>query len=572
MKKIINAPENYVDEMLEGIYVAHPDLVTYVEDDLRCLVTANKKEGKVGIATGGGSGHLPLFLGYVGQGMLDGCCVGDVFQSPSSEQMLAVTKAVDSGAGVLYIYGNYNGDIFNFDMAAEMAEFESGIRVETVLGADDVASGPLPAKGEKSIRRGVAGIFFVYKCAGAAADEMMSLDEVKRVAEKAAANVRTMGVALTPCIVPRVGHPGFSIGEDEMEIGMGIHGETGIRRGKLEPADKIVEEMLEKILGDFDVIDGRRVAVLVNGLGATTLDEQYIVTRKINAILKERNISVKKYYVGEYATALEMAGVSISVLRLDEELERLLEKPAQTPFFQQGSISSEGIVKRTSVKSEAVSREVCGCTEKAGEDKSILIDLIRNVKDVMAEKKDYLIDLDSIVGDGDLGLTMSDGFAAAYEAVHGSGETDAGKLLYSAGKAMSVAVPSTMGTLMASGLMQAGKRLKGKTELALAEYIELFDGYVEGVMNLGKAKPGDKTFLDGMVPAVEALKAAKDAGKDVKAAAEEAKAAAEKGFENTTTMVAVHGRAATRGEASRSLKDPGAAVAMLIMGAFAQTV
>lgn len=164
MKKIINAPENYVDEMLEGIYTAHPDLVTYVADDLHCLVTANKKEGKVGIATGGGSGHLPLFLGYVGKGMLDGCCVGDVFQSPSSEQMLAVTKAIDSGAGVLYIYGNYNGDIFNFNMAAEMAEFEEGIRVETILGADDVASGPRPAEDEKSIRRGVAGIFFVYKC------------------------------------------------------------------------------------------------------------------------------------------------------------------------------------------------------------------------------------------------------------------------------------------------------------------------------------------------------------------------------------------------------------------------
>ena len=258
-------------------------------------MTANKKEGKVGIATGGGSGHLPLFLGYVGKGMLDGCCVGDVFQSPSSEQMLAVTKAIDSGAGVLYIYGNYNGDIFNFNMAAEMAEFEDGIRVETILGADDVASGPRPADGEKSIRRGVAGIFFVYKCAGAAANEMMSLDDVKRIAEKANQNVRTMGVALTPCIVPRVGHPGFSIGEDEMEIGMGIHGETGIRRGKLEPADQIVEEMMEKILADFDEIDGSDVAVLVNGLGATTLDEQYIVTRKIDKLLKARNITVNAF-------------------------------------------------------------------------------------------------------------------------------------------------------------------------------------------------------------------------------------------------------------------------------------
>ena len=570
MKKIINAPERYVDEMLEGIYAAHPDLVTYVADDLRCLVTANKKEGKVGIATGGGSGHLPLFLGYVGRGMLDGCCVGDVFQSPSSEQMLAVTKAIDSGAGVLYIYGNYNGDIFNFDMAAEMAEFEDGIRVETVLGADDVASGPCPAEGEKSIRRGVAGIFFVYKCAGAAADAMMDLDEVKRIAEKAALNVRTMGVALTPCIVPRVGHAGFAIGEDEMELGMGIHGETGIRRGKLEPADQIVEEMMEKILGDFDEIDGSRVAVLVNGLGATTLDEQYIVTRKIDKILKSRNIAVKKYYVGEYATALEMAGVSISVLKLDEELERLLSEPAQTPFFQQGSVSEAGTVRMDVKKSGKASLKPE--KEKRGEDVNSLVGFLKKVSEIMAENRDYLIDLDSVVGDGDLGLTMSDGFAAAYEAVSGTGEADSGKLLYTAGKAMSIAVPSTMGTLMASGLMQAGKRLRGKTKTGILESVDLFEGYAEGVAALGKAKVGDKTFLDGMAPAVEALKAAKEAGKDLKAAAADAKAAATKGFENTTTMVAVHGRAATRGEASRSLKDPGAAVAVLIMDAFEQTV
>ncbi|WP_069998974.1 dihydroxyacetone kinase subunit DhaK [Cellulosilyticum sp. I15G10I2] len=335
MKKVINKPEDYVKEMLEGLYIAHPDLITYTAGDVRCLVSVNKKEGKVGIATGGGSGHLPLFLGYVGKGMLDGCSVGDVFQSPSAEQMLAVTKEIDSGAGVLYIYGNYNGDIFNFDMAAEMADFEEDIRVESVVAGEDVASAGPAAEGEKNTRRGVAGIIFVYKCAGAAADAMMSLDEVKRIAEKAALNVRTMGVALTPCIVPRVGTPGFSIGEDEMEIGMGIHGETGIRRGKLESADKIVDEMLDKIVADIPYVSGDEVAVLVNGLGATPLDEQYIVTRRINASLKEKGIKVHRYYVGEYATSLEMAGFSISLLKLDDELRGLLDAPAQTPFFVQ---------------------------------------------------------------------------------------------------------------------------------------------------------------------------------------------------------------------------------------------
>ncbi len=335
MKKIINQPENYVNEMLEGLYIAHPDLITYTNEDVRCLVSANKKDGKVGIATGGGSGHLPLFLGYVGKGMLDGCSVGDVFQSPSAEQMLAITKEIDSGAGVLYIYGNYNGDIFNFDMAAEQADFEENIRVESIVAGEDVASAGPASPGEKNTRRGVAGIFFVYKCAGAAADKMLELDEVKRIAQKAAENVRTMGVALTPCIVPRVGKPGFELGENEMEIGMGIHGETGIRRGMIEPADQIVDEMLEKIVADIPYVSGDEVDVLVNGLGATTLDEQYIVTRRVSKVLGEKGIKVHKFYVGEYVTSLEMAGLSISLFKLDEELKKYMEAPAQTPFFVQ---------------------------------------------------------------------------------------------------------------------------------------------------------------------------------------------------------------------------------------------
>ncbi|MGB4657612.1 MAG: dihydroxyacetone kinase subunit DhaK [Mobilitalea sp.] len=335
MKKVINKPENYVNEMLEGLYIAHSDLITYTNDDLRCLISANKVPGKVGIATGGGSGHLPLFLGYVGDGMLDACSVGDVFQSPSADQILAVTKAIDSGAGVLYIYGNYNGDIFNFDMAAEMAGFEENIKVETIVAGEDVASAAPSKEGEKNLRRGVAGIFFVFKCAGAAAANMLPLDEVKRIAQKVCDNVRTMGVALTPCIVPRVGKAGFTIEPDEMEIGMGIHGETGIRRTKIAPADEITDEMLDIIVSDLPYKRGDIVAVLVNGLGATPLDEQYIVTRRIDQFLKEKGIRVHRYYVGEYATSLEMAGFSISLLKLDDELTGFLDASAHTPFFRQ---------------------------------------------------------------------------------------------------------------------------------------------------------------------------------------------------------------------------------------------
>ncbi len=277
---------------------------------------------------------MPLFLGYVGEGMLDGCSVGGVFQSPAAEQMLNVTKAIDTGAGVLYIYGNYGGDILNFDMAAEMAEIED-IKVMSLVGADDVASA---SRGDEHKRRGVAGIFFVFKIAGAKADESASIEEVKRVAEKAAANVRTMGVALTPCIVPEVGKPGFTIGDDEMEIGMGIHGEPGIHRGKLKPAADVVDTMMSAILEDLPFKKDDEVAVLVNGLGATPKEELYISYHRINRILKEHGISVFHVYVGEFATSMEMAGFSISLLRLDDEMKQLLAKPARTPFFEQAQL------------------------------------------------------------------------------------------------------------------------------------------------------------------------------------------------------------------------------------------
>lgn len=331
MKKILNDPKDFVDEMLEGILKAHPKQLTYVNDDLRCIVKKNIGKKKVALASGGGSGHLPLFMGYVGDGMLDGCSIGGVFQSPSAEQMLNVTKTIDTGMGVLYIYGNYTGDILNFDMAKEMADME-GIKVEQILGADDVASAP---KGEENKRRGVAGIFFVYKIAGAYANDGASLEEVKRIATKTTNSVRTMGVALSPCIVPEIGKPLFKLEENEMALGMGIHGEPGIRKGELKPADEIVDEMIDAILDDYEVKEGDEVAVLVNGLGATPKEEMYIVYRRIYQILDEKKINVFHVYVGEFATSMEMAGFSISLLKMDNELRKYLAKPANTPFFQQ---------------------------------------------------------------------------------------------------------------------------------------------------------------------------------------------------------------------------------------------
>jgi len=332
LRKIINDPRNFVNEVIVGILEAHADQIKCVNDNLRCLVRSNeKKSGKVGLLTGGGSGHLPLFLGYVGRGMLDGCAVGNVFASPSAKQILEVTKAINSGSGVLYIYGNYSGDVMNFDMAAEMADI-GGIKVEQVVVGDDVASSP---KGQENKRRGVAGIFFVYKIAGAYAEEMASLDEVKRVAEKTSINVRTMGVGLSPCTLPEVGEPTFEMKEGEMEIGIGIHGEPGIGKGKLEPADKIVEKIMDSIIEDLPYKRGDEVSVLINGLGATPREELYIVYRKVARILKKKGIIIYHPYIGEFATSMEMAGMSVSLLKLDHELKDLLKKSAQTPFFKQ---------------------------------------------------------------------------------------------------------------------------------------------------------------------------------------------------------------------------------------------
>ena len=322
MKKIINAPENYTDDMLKGIYAAHPDQVKYVEGDLRCYCTANKKDGKVAIITGGGTGHLPLFLGYVGDGLLDGCGVGGVFQSPSAEQIYNVSKEVEAGAGILYLYGNYTGDIMNFDMAAEMCEMDD-IETRSIVGADDVNSNANP-----DTRRGVAGIFFMYKCAG-------TLDEVLAAAQKAKDNTRTVGFALTPCIIPEVGHSNFTLGENEMAMGMGIHGEPGVWNGPIKTVDELAEESMKTLLDDMPVKEGEELCVLVNGLGATSIEELYILSGSVRKILDEKGIKTYRTFVGEYATSMEMAGASISICKVDDEMKKWIDMPVKTPFYTQ---------------------------------------------------------------------------------------------------------------------------------------------------------------------------------------------------------------------------------------------
>jgi len=331
MRKILNDPNDYVVEMLDGLLKAHPEQLAYAED-VHAIVRADAPvQGKVALATGGGSGHLPVFLGYVGTGMLDGCAVGDVFQSPSAEQMLEVTRRIHGGKGVLYIYGNYGGDVMNFDMAAEMADMED-IRVETVLVKDDVASAP-PAEADR--RRGVAGMVYAFKLAGAKADAGGDLDEVAAIARKTLEHTRTIGVALSPCTVPQAGKPTFTIAEDEMEIGMGIHGEPGMQREQLQSADTITERMMDALLDDLAPSDGDTVTIMLNSLGATPHEELYIMFRKAHEILTSRGLKLHRPYIGRFATSMEMAGASITLLRLDDELKALLDAPAHSPFFVQ---------------------------------------------------------------------------------------------------------------------------------------------------------------------------------------------------------------------------------------------
>lgn len=331
MKKILNDVYSYVDEMLVGLCAAHPEFYAQTEEGARVIKRADAPvQGKVGLVTGGGSGHLPVFTGYVGKGLLDAAAIGDVFASPAADPMVEAIRAANGGKGVLCIYGNYGGDVMNFGMACEMAEMED-IATTSVVLTDDVASAK-PEEAEK--RRGVAGMVYAFKIAGAAADAGKDLDEVTRIAQKAADACRSVGVALTPCTVPQAGKPTFEIGDGEMEMGMGIHGEPGVWRGKLRKADEIAAEMMDMLLADQPLAKGDKVSPLINSLGATPPEELYILYRYVKARLDGLGVEIVMPLVGRYATSMEMSGVSFTFCKLDDELEGYLKAPAECAFWK----------------------------------------------------------------------------------------------------------------------------------------------------------------------------------------------------------------------------------------------
>lgn len=336
MKKIINDAETIVDEMLDGMVKAHSDVVKRIPNTTVIVRKQLSETPKVGIVSGGGSGHEPSHAGYVGKGMLDAAVAGEVFTSPTPDQVFEAIKAVDQGKGVLLVIKNYNGDVMNFEMAAELAEDE-GIEVKQVIVNDDIA---VEDSTHTTGRRGVAGTVLVHKAAGALAEKGGSLDEVKAAAEKLISQTKTLGVALSPAYVPGSGNPGFEIGDEEMEIGIGIHGEPGLSREKLKTANEIVDLLLNKLTAELDLLKGDEVAVMVNGLGSTPLMELYVLNNRAADVLEEKGIQIGSTYVGEFMTAIEMAGASITLAKLDSGLKELLLAPAQTAAFIQSESGS----------------------------------------------------------------------------------------------------------------------------------------------------------------------------------------------------------------------------------------
>ncbi|MFS2324681.1 dihydroxyacetone kinase subunit DhaL [Brucella sp. H1_1004] len=576
-KKLINAPENIIAEMIEGMVGAHPDILRVEGETGRAVVAVDgPREGKVGIVVGGGSGHEPAFAGYVGRGLADAAAVGNVFASPSPAHIAEAARAADGGAGVLMLYGNYTGDVLNFTMAAEELA-QDGMDVRHVAVADDVASAPLDRKSE---RRGIAGDFFVFKVAGAAADLGESLPRVEALAQAANEATRSMGVALSPCSLPQTGKPNFSIGDDEMEIGMGLHGEPGIRRQKLAPADEVTDELMASVLEELALKAGDRVAVLVNGLGATTHIELYLIFRRVKQILDGREIQIHASWVGEYATSLEMAGASVTLMKLDATLQALLDHPCHTPALTVGAVQS---ADREPASSRKVARAVEHKEAASDAPRKLLTDgdvtpalfkaMMMNVGNQIIAEKNWLSELDGVIGDGDHGITMEIGWKAVQHALEDEqGDETIEAICKRMAKAFLDAVGASSGPLYATAFLRAGTAVSNRLNLDGNGMAEWLAAASQGIQDRGRAAPGDKTMIDAWVPAVEAANQAAKAGKSTLDVLIAARDGAEAGMKATAAMESRRGRSAKLGERSIGHIDPGAASTFVTLRAMAEAL
>lgn len=575
MKKFINKPEDVERQVVDGYVKAYPDLIAKAADDI--VVRVRRKQGKVALVSGGGMGHEPAHLGYVGAGMLDAAVGGAIYTSPAEDRVKAAVDAVALGnTGVLLVVKNYTGDVVNFKMAAEEAA-EEGVAVDYVVVDDDVA---VEDSSFTVGRRGVAGTIFVHKCAGAAAEAGAPLPEVKRVAEKVIANVRTMGVAIEPCTVPAAGKPGFTLADDEMEMGVGIHGEPGVRRAAMEPVDAMVDEMLEKILGDLDFA-GARVAVMVNGAGGTPPYELAIVSNRVHDVLSERGIAVARTYMGPFMTSLEMRGFSVTLLRLDDELEKLLAAPARAVAWTEGeAVASAGAVSGASAEAPAaaVEKGAPDAGAKPADAAASTVDdpaaarvtaALLSVAEAMDVHKDELTELDMPIGDSDHGINMARGFDAVREQLPGLAGADAPTIMRKAAMTVISKVGGSSGPLYGTLMRKMGVAVKRAGGLTLASFAQGLRDGLQGIEDLAGGAPGDKTMIDAMVPAIASLDEALAAGTPATAALAAAAQAAAEGAEATIPLVARKGRASYLGERSRGHKDPGAASFAYCMAAIA---
>jgi dihydroxyacetone kinase len=562
MKKLINRPDNVVAEMLDGLVAVHPGLARLAGYNV--IIRGELPEPAdrpVAVVCGGGSGHEPAWAGYVGRGLLAAAVAGDVFTSPSPDAVLAAIRAVTGPRGVLLVIKNYTGDRLNFGLAAERARAE-GIAVETALVADDVA---LAASVENAGRRGLAGTVFVNKIAGAAAESGAALAQVAAEARTAARDVRTMGVALTPCIVPAAGRPGFSLAEGEIELGLGVHGEPGVRRAALEPADVLVDQLLNAILGDFPTLPGR-VALLVNNLGATPTMELAIVARRAVAVLEGKGIRLDRAYVGTFLSSLEMAGVSLSLLPLDEDRLARLDAATEAPAWPNAAARPRLRRAPAAPPPSETKAPLAGPQTELGRR---LQTALESAARALITSSDRLTQLDQAAGDGDLGISLERGARAIQESLPAYPLDDPAATLDALGVTLQRVLGGTSGPLYAAFLVRAAATLKRGRADDPASWAAAFRAGCNALAELGGAARGDRTMLDALLPAADAFAGAVASGVGPVEALRGAARAAAEGAKATASMKPRRGRSSYLGDRVLGLPDPGAEAVAVWLAAVA---
>jgi len=557
MKKLINDPRAVVREMLEGLADLHPGLALLELENVIVRAGLPPAERRpVALLSGGGSGHEPAHAGYVGEGMLTAAIAGEVFTSPSVDAVLAGIRAAGGPAGAVLIVKNYTGDRLNFGLAAELARAD-GIPVEEVVVADDVALAGTVANDR---RRGIAGTVLVHKIAGAAAAAGRSLADVARLARAAAADVGTMGVALGACTVPAVGRPGFELGPDEIELGLGIHGEAGVERAAMMPADALVERLLSSILADRKLVAGNRVALLVNGLGGTTPMELAIVARHAIAVLRAHGLTVERAWSGTFMSALEMPGVSLSLLRVDDERLALLDSATAAPAWP-----GSGKIAPTRRHCPPTLPPSSRRSDRSPADPRLSEALIA-VATALEAAEGRLTDLDSRAGDGDLGASMVRA-AEALRTLAGAPWSDPATLLAATADALRRAIGGSSGPFYATGLLRAARRLPPSP--APSDWAQAFEDAVAAISALGGAKPGDRTMIDALAPAASAVSRHASAGAPLHEILAAAALAAETGAQATAGMAPRLGRASYLGQRALGVPDGGAVAVSIWLRALA---